>query len=506
MEIVLDENCKQVLRNVFEWSDIDGDGQISRNDLKISTGLESDSDVDRIFDALKNAGGGGVDKDLIEYAEFCKGIMDFPLLLEQFKNEFVRPQDDMIEETEFDMATNEYQRDNQMEFLITGLKDAVNLYTKSFDSDAAVLNSFDNREDLLEALRGSLERLRTKYKANSESHMCLVNGSIELYLLVRDISRFHEEMGSDYRAEIREYQKRIDELTTHCEKISKKNDLMLSHLEVIENKAIKTTEAHSKVLEETKNLQHKLEKAENKEKDFKQQINNIHSVISGKEKEINQLEKDLRQLNSLKTIQEMTGTNGRSNEDMKIRRSNRLSCRQSVPLKDLHSPKKPWMFPNSNGDVKYQILANQIRLRDEKVKRKESLLMELEENSEKYEREIERLNEEIEKLREIITKSKTLRTISSVENRESIAIPSLFDELQLMNRESMIDISKSVVFEKKIIFDDKGCQTETEKPCQVSKSEDKLKVNQDNEDLKGTSITKDEEITEERHRDCCICF
>jgi Ca2+-binding EF-hand superfamily protein len=42
-----------VLKNAFDSSDIDGDGLISRADLKATSGLSSDEEVGALFEAMK---------------------------------------------------------------------------------------------------------------------------------------------------------------------------------------------------------------------------------------------------------------------------------------------------------------------------------------------------------------------------------------------------------------------------------------------------------------------
>lgn len=78
----------RVLKNAFIASDLDGDGVISKNDLKCTAGLGTDEEVDMLMAALKDAAGSTNGKDEVTFDEFVKGVVDFPFLLEQFKQEY----------------------------------------------------------------------------------------------------------------------------------------------------------------------------------------------------------------------------------------------------------------------------------------------------------------------------------------------------------------------------------------------------------------------------------
>ena len=85
MELSHDE--LNVLRNVFDSSDIDGDGVLSKQDIRLSSGLETDEEVDGLFKAIKGADsiGPSENSDVVTFEEFQKSFVDFPILLEHFK-------------------------------------------------------------------------------------------------------------------------------------------------------------------------------------------------------------------------------------------------------------------------------------------------------------------------------------------------------------------------------------------------------------------------------------
>jgi Ca2+-binding EF-hand superfamily protein len=72
----------RVLKNAFIASDLDGDGVINKADLKLSSGLLDEQDVDDLMKAMKEAAGSTNGKDEVTFDEFTKGVVDFPFLLE----------------------------------------------------------------------------------------------------------------------------------------------------------------------------------------------------------------------------------------------------------------------------------------------------------------------------------------------------------------------------------------------------------------------------------------
>ena len=73
-----------VLQNAFNSSDMDGDGLLSKEDIRLTSGLETEEEVEALFQAMKGMGSGG-NRDVITFEEFTKSFVDFPFLLEHFK-------------------------------------------------------------------------------------------------------------------------------------------------------------------------------------------------------------------------------------------------------------------------------------------------------------------------------------------------------------------------------------------------------------------------------------
>ena len=376
--------------------------------------------------------------------------MDFPFLIERFKNEFlVKPLEIDVgaaeQEKEYNMETVEFQRDTELNFIIPGLQDAIILYSQILDNNEKKITYSNNLEDLLESLRMSLEKLKVKFRTEGDIRKLIVNGSIELY----------------------DKDKVIEGLKEKCDELAMKNERLYHELETIENKAMKTIDAHTGILQEKIYLQQKLEEAESQELYFKKVVKNIEEIICNKEREISQLEKDLRQLNSLKAIQLIRESVGRSPEDMKKRRQQISNYRQSVPIRKCNSPtnRKLTIPTTPKNDFRHQMLTNQIKFKDERAKKAENDYNELEIKIIKYEIEIEKLSNENKALIDKLQLCRLEINRSTIDNRESLMIPSLFDELMLIRDGSTVEshMGGSVYIDVRVKTSEKGIQNTAEK-------------------------------------------
>lgn len=467
MEFNLDESSLTVLKNIFEWTDIDGDGKVSRDDLQNSLGLSSSVDADNLFRSLKDLSGGESTDEYLTFEEYCKGIMDFPLLLDKFKQEFQCKSSTTFSILEKEESFNS-QRESELSFLPAKLRDAIYLYNKVLKIDIPDLES-PHAEDLLEALRMCLEGLKNKSKYENLPVSDILNGTIELYLLVRDLSRYHEEVISEMKDEAIEYQSQIEALNKKYDRIAENNEKLLNKINKLEQSRENFSQANEHIFEEKKKLEIKLEKAEKQENHFNDYVKQIESVILEKEKELARMEKQLRQLNSLKTLQEMRVTTGRPTEEMRVQRLASIKYRQSVPANH-NSPEKNHKSTSSNSDIKVTIISNQLKRKNEEIQIKVNEIDELAYTSRKYYEEITKLKEENQRLNEKCRMLQNEIGIKRTEDRESLVMPSLFDELQLLKEGSVNEFQKSVIYQhyneiktshKSLIsLADTGCQTD----------------------------------------------
>lgn len=434
MNFKLDDDAIKILRNVFEWTDLDGDGLISRADLKLSSGLKNDKDVESIFRALKESAGENLNDSHLNFEEYSKGVMNFPFLLEQFKHEFDLLKGSSITEEVYQEAHTESAE--ELDFISIKLKEAISLYNRSLKLTITELNSF-NPEDLLEALRLTLERLRNKTKQENSIQTDVVNGSIEMYLLVRDLTRFHLEVTSDLKAEVCETQLELDDMIKKCEKLGETNHRLMKMLSEVESEKKKTKEAHIEVLEEKKVLMQQLEEAQGHEINYQDHIEKIECTIQYKEKEISELNKQLRRLTSLKTLQQIRGTDTRTTEEMKQHRLAKIQYRQSVPVKKGSDGKSSHPLSPKN-DFRVQIITDQLKKKKEEIKMKAFEFDELEYTSRRYYQEITKLKEENKSLHEKFRLLQLELYNKKIDERESALLISLDDEFkQIENARSV---------------------------------------------------------------------
>ena len=239
MDIQLDKSSMNILKNIFDWTDVDGDGTISRADLKASSGLQNDEEVEAVFQALIASVNGDPNSDGIQYEDFSKGILDFPFLIDQFKNDYNR--ESVFQQiTEEDVSSNPAVIDEDLEFLSRKLQETIVHYNKALKIEDPQISSL-NKEDLLDSMRISLEKLRNKCKGEGGNYNDIINGSIEMYLLVRDLSRYHEEVISDYRALLYEKQQTIDDLEERNERFEHRIDNLQDIIARLETSEKKTT-------------------------------------------------------------------------------------------------------------------------------------------------------------------------------------------------------------------------------------------------------------------------
>lgn len=442
MEINLDESSLNVLKNIFEWTDIDGDGKVSRTDLLNSLGLPSPEDADQLFRSLKDMAGSEITSDYLTFDEYCKGIMDFPLLLDKFRQEFQVKSNSTFQIQERSESFSS-QRNSELDFLPCKLKEAIHLYNKILRLNIPELES-SNAEDLLEALRMCLEGLKSKSRSEALPVSDILNGTIDLYLLVRDLSRYHEEVLSDKNEEIFEIHSQLETLGKKYERISEHNEKLLNHISKLEQSRENFSQVNEFINEEKKKLEVQLAQAEEKEIDFQSYVQQIEVVILDKEKEIARMEKQIRQLNSLKTLQEMRGTAGRPTEEMKVNRLAQIKYRQSVPVNN--SPERNHKASASGNDIKITIISNQLKRKNEEIFDKVNEIDQLEYRAQKLYEENSKIKEENQRLNEKIRTLMIEYDHKKTEDRESLVLPSLYDELQLMKEGSVTDYQKSVIY------------------------------------------------------------
>ena len=337
MNLKLRTNDLEILRKVFNIIDLDQDGQISRNDLKNSSGFENDKKVESIFQSLKPFASDRKNDQFISFKEFCKGIMDLPSTLEYFKREYFEENRNLAENfSNFCLKNNPDMRD---EFNLVLIK-AINFYRNSIKLDFPNFNT-SNQDSLLSALRYTLKEILDFY---SQEHKVfqIVKGSMKLYSLIRDLFLYHEKTVSCLNKTIQDCYEKINELKKRNEILEKSNERLVNQYIKLENKGKIMKKACSLALKEKKELQERLETVESQEINYIEHIQQTEKSISFKEKEIEVYRKQLNRLKSLKTIQEIKELHSKNIENqpfrcrIKHRNSDTILYSKNPGLSSLH--------------------------------------------------------------------------------------------------------------------------------------------------------------------------
>ncbi|CAG9324451.1 unnamed protein product [Blepharisma stoltei] len=391
MEWELDDSSLEVLKQAFEWSDYDQDGKISREDLKMSSGLERDEEVEALFLAFKESAGNFSNKDTVSFEEFCKGIIDFPFLLEQFKQDFQATnlskspaQADSDGENDIgryvrELRTYKSQEGNDtdtMIFLYSGLQESIMDFNNALKLPytSMIPNEAQTPEELMDTLAGLLSKLQIKARQENQSTLWNVSsGCSHLLNLVRDALQYHEDSSKNAKNKLRESQLAFDSLKQHCERLEDSNKILLSQLDELEVESKETRALHSQTLAQKQTLQYRLRQAEQTKEESLNQMEKIKRDISEKEKAISQLEKELRRLNSMKKIQEIRGTIGKAAEDMK-KQQGMKDYRQSMPTTKVAPMLSPRNVAKEEVKGFNDTSASKLKSKDERIKRLENEL------------------------------------------------------------------------------------------------------------------------------------
>ncbi|CAG9322866.1 unnamed protein product [Blepharisma stoltei] len=343
MELILDQQAVAIIRQAFQCCDIDGDGFISKNDLKISSGIEDESDIEKIFFAIKDS----TDNNPITFEEFKKGIMDFPFLLEQFKQEYTeKPKKNKVNVPKLvikiDEAEEEYisTRDSptfMLQNVFTYFQNAVREFSEQISAPEP--SGISRRSDSLDECRRLLNNLLRKPELRQPNpQISVVNGALSLLDYIEsEKSKFQNQL-EHLQNEINDKKIALKNSEVNNERLKTRNEELLENLSKLESENSRRYEDHITAVKEKKLLQNQLR---NNEAKAKMEIGNIQNVIAEKEKAIKNLEKEINRLRSFKTLQELTYHKDFSPDQV---RKNRIST---------YTPRNVMTFVSPIGSPKY---------------------------------------------------------------------------------------------------------------------------------------------------------
>ena len=319
-ELSLDE--VKVLRCAFEASDIDGDGYLSREDLQTSSGLTQSADVESLFNGFKRENPG----DLISFEEFAKGVMDFPFLLEQYREELKERRSadgpivniDIIEEEDFPTKPRFQELESirefpqvQTELRSQAMRQAYGFYSALLSHRSTLSwNGSPNEfrlENYVDMTMHLLEKLNSKYSRTPPDKVrdALLRGSLKTVEQLQDCLQALSTVSAASEAREAELSAVNHELERRCALSDSRANSLFDRLQALESEMLQEQSSRQEIQQETSHLQALLQSAHLQGQQTSQELRNIQEEIEAKEAEIGKLQQDLRRLTSRRVLREI---------------------------------------------------------------------------------------------------------------------------------------------------------------------------------------------------------
>lgn len=290
MDFAENESVKEAITRAYECCDIDEDGLISLEDLKISGGLETDQEAQVLFETLK-AGSSG---PYVTFEEFKSGIIDCPNLLEQIKEQPKVPrlqlQIEEIEEEYIPSTSRNWCPD--LEKLIQDIKQVTGTNEVNIFSPTS-RNNTHPAEKLKYWVNYALKK--TQY---TPVHYSVTKTAAALcdYIMSKDSE--HQLETQNLQQTLKDKQEHTLQLQDSLCKLKAQNQELFEALNKIEQETTQTNnELHSQ-----------LQKTKANEAKAKNQVLDVQEEIHKKETQINLLQTELRRLSSLKALEHIRGS------------------------------------------------------------------------------------------------------------------------------------------------------------------------------------------------------
>ena len=321
MSLLFNPDEAKILQSAFQASDIDGDGVLSHSDLQISSRLTDFHDVNSLFQAFKRGNTG----DFITFEEFSRGVMDFPFLLEQYKEELKERKSqgrdsgpilniDVIEEMEIHGENKQKVRvwEVNCEYPVLSKKAIMQAYGcfSGLLSHRSTLSwtGSDNDvslESYVEMTKHLLGKIQNNVGANDKIQETLIKGSLKAVEQVDHCVKTLNLIKSTAETRETELVALNSELQKRCEMSEIRANVLFDRVKVLETEILEEQKHRQIVQQESSHFQDLLKSAHKQGEKTTQDLNEILCEIEGKEREIMQLQQDIRRLNSRKVLKEI---------------------------------------------------------------------------------------------------------------------------------------------------------------------------------------------------------
>jgi hypothetical protein len=325
--------------------------------------LQDDGEVEMLFRALKDAAGSADFDCPVTFEEFSNGIMDFPFLLEQFKEKYEHmctdpaPSDIHEDLSPSRPTLSNYCADAQLLFeasLLKEVHDILVLDPKSRveapsapepvhgRSRSASSGVCDERPEayfamIAQALTGIGQRFSADRHAST----------YDLHFTARSLHSALTKLSAGFKSVISNYEGHLSELrddldmtrealsqaTRQAEAFEENYCQAAAALNQLEWEFQRHKEEAEQAQAERSKLETKLVAVSQSEEKTLSQMQGIQEEIAAKEKEIDRLGREVRRLNSLRTIHEMKKDS--FTQERLDQYKNDLKLRNSMPLQVL---------------------------------------------------------------------------------------------------------------------------------------------------------------------------
>ena len=336
----------------------------SRSDLKGSSGLSRDEEVEVLYQALKQDTQSESD---ISFHEFVKGVMDFPFLLEQFQQELegLDPslrsggkrsdlflnidciEEEPVEDSQsslpkslskdskkfiFSHPTFEFPSANRgvdCSFLIQAYDKFAYLSKQSMDSQPAPTPNFSQSDlqspdfdELILKTSHLIQKLQNRFQLSDQFNLMSV--LIEGVSLV--VQQLNESVGSygkileDLEGKMQLEREKNREMERRCEMAETSYGLIFEKLRNLEEEMKIEHSQAEQIQQETFILRDLLRSEKAQGALVSTELQEIQADISQKEDQILRLQREIRRLNSRKVLNEMSSGNEGALEVRNVRK------------------------------------------------------------------------------------------------------------------------------------------------------------------------------------------
>lgn len=302
----IDEKTYEALKRAYSWLDCDKDNKVSLNDLKEACGINDEAEALTLFESLSPTS-----NDFILFEDFCKGVLNFPLLLKQFKQEYSNSQE------------------TPLDYWVEGIRASISALNIS-------VAKLKNPEEISDLLAAEINNYQS-HKKRELGECCK-----GLFKLVRNLKETCEAMQGEITHKTLEFEINLENSLREKERIEEKYTNLLNQHYTLELDFAENQQQQRLLEHQLRESGLKLVYAEGQCKSTQKNIEEYKAVLIEKDKIIADLNKKVKINNSLNTLKEMHHKEQR-NSAVSSTNVSLLSTPQAKLLKSI-TPRGKFLF------------------------------------------------------------------------------------------------------------------------------------------------------------------